>query len=132
MLCLPAVLLILQAAARDVEKLPYEVQLGCYTISTHPVKAAIERQMKDLRQELLASLRRKVRNDMCEQRYDFWTSITSLMDQTLMHVGTCVYGGLLQIADSLHKQVVLPIKAVAACTGVANITMECDMLILTP
>ena len=53
---------LLQAAARDAEKLPNEVQLGCYTVSTHPVKAAIERQMKDLREEMLASLRRKVRH----------------------------------------------------------------------
>lgn len=51
---------LLQATARDTEKLPNEVQLGCYTVSTHPVKAAIERQMKELKEEMLASLRRKV------------------------------------------------------------------------
>ncbi|KAL3130926.1 hypothetical protein ABBQ38_000251 [Trebouxia sp. C0009 RCD-2024] len=49
----------LKAAARDAEKLPNDVQLGCYTVCTHPVKGAIERQMKDLREEMLASLRRK-------------------------------------------------------------------------
>lgn len=52
---------LLQAAAKDAEKLPNEVQLGCYTVCTHPVKGAIERQMKDLREEMLASLRHKVR-----------------------------------------------------------------------
>ena len=52
---------LLQAAARDAEKLPNEVQLGCYTVSTYPVKGAIERQMKELKEEMLASLRRKVR-----------------------------------------------------------------------
>jgi len=50
----------LQTSARDAEKLPNEVHIGCYTINTQPVKAAIERQMKELREELLASLRRKV------------------------------------------------------------------------
>ena len=50
----------LQTSARDAEKLPNEVHIGCYSINVQPVKAAIERQMKDLRQELLASLRRKV------------------------------------------------------------------------
>ncbi len=50
----------LQTLARDAEKLPNEVHIGCYTINTQPVKAAIERQMKELREELLTSLRRKV------------------------------------------------------------------------
>ena len=50
----------LQTSARDAEKLPNKVHIGCYTINTQPVKAAIERQMRELREELLASLRRKV------------------------------------------------------------------------
>ncbi|DBA90074.1 TPA: hypothetical protein ACH3X2_004335 [Trebouxia sp. C0005] len=49
----------LKASAREAEKLPNEVHIGCYTINTQPVKAAIERQIKELREELLASLRRK-------------------------------------------------------------------------
>lgn len=50
----------LQTSARDAEKLPNNIHIGCYTINTQPVKAAIERQMKELQEELLASLRRKV------------------------------------------------------------------------
>ena len=53
-------LLYVQTSVREIEKLPNELHIGCYIINTQPVKVAIERQMKELREELLASLRRKV------------------------------------------------------------------------
>ena len=51
----------LQTAAREVEKLPSEIAVDCYTISLLHMKTTIEQQMKRLQEELLAGLRRKVR-----------------------------------------------------------------------
>ena len=50
----------LQTAAREVEKLPNEVAVDCYTVSLLHMKGTIEQQMKRLQEELLAGLRRKV------------------------------------------------------------------------
>ena len=50
----------LQTAAREVEKLPNEVAVDCYTVSLLHMKTTIEQQMKRLQEELLAGLRRKV------------------------------------------------------------------------
>ena len=52
----------LQDAAKAVDKVPNESQIGCYTISLLALKATIERQRRGIHEELLNSLRRKVIN----------------------------------------------------------------------
>lgn len=50
----------MQDAAKAIDKLPNQRQIGYYAINLLPLKAATERQMRTLHEELLSSLRRKV------------------------------------------------------------------------
>ena len=51
---------MLKAAAKDAEKIPQEIRLGCYKISMVPMKSAVDDQMRRLQESLVSSLRRKV------------------------------------------------------------------------
>ncbi|KAK9815706.1 hypothetical protein WJX72_008353 [[Myrmecia] bisecta] len=57
---------MLKAAGRDMEKLPNEVVIECYTVSLVAMKGAVEGQMRRLHDALLASLRRKAVADKDE------------------------------------------------------------------
>lgn len=51
---------MLKAAAKDADKLPNEVRLDIYRVSLLPLKAAIDEQMKKMKEALGSSLRKKV------------------------------------------------------------------------
>ena len=79
----------LKLRARDAEKLPNEIKVDCFTVSTSPIKSAIEESIQKLNDSMVYHLKRAISENV-KQVDTFLTSgidILSIRPQTHEEIG---------------------------------------------